>query len=205
MQSNRLTVLAADIKDKLAASSAAELSAIDLAMAAGASLNEARSVCAHGEWLPFLEAAGVPERKAQRYMRLARSGLKSDTVSDLGGIKAALRWLEQARMPADQEVLIVTDRVARGVTIVSRGGPGFLIVNLAEPFIDTLRRPIIKSEAEAVLPTLFCLFDYRCKDLDFIIVPGSSPAVSQIGDPFERWILALLELPPVESSAAVAS
>ncbi|MGY3443713.1 hypothetical protein [Bradyrhizobium sp. USDA 4473] len=94
MQSNRLTVLAADIKDKLAASSAAETSAIALAMAAGESLNEARSACDHGEWLPFLSAAGVPERKAQRYMKLARSGLNPTQVSDLGGIKATLHWLQ---------------------------------------------------------------------------------------------------------------
>jgi hypothetical protein len=75
-------------------SDAAEKSAIDKAIEAGRLLCEAKATCCHGKWLPFLERSGVPERKAQRYMKLARSGLKSDTVSDLGGIKAALAWLE---------------------------------------------------------------------------------------------------------------
>jgi hypothetical protein len=55
-------------------------------------LIEAKADCRHGEWLPFLNRAGVPERKAQRLMTLARSEMKSDAVSDLGGIKPALEF-----------------------------------------------------------------------------------------------------------------
>jgi hypothetical protein len=210
MKSNRLTVLAAEVKDKLALSATAERSAIEAAMAAGVALCEARTACAHGQWLPFLDAAGVPERKAQRYMRLARSGLKSDTVSDLGGIKATLRWLEQLRLPADGEFLIVTDRAALAngsgkAAFVWRedGGHIFSIFNLAESFVDTLRRPIIQSEA--VLPALFCLFGYRCNDLEFTVVPNNSPALSQLVDPFEKFILALEEMADVPASGREVS
>jgi hypothetical protein len=83
-RSNSLTVLADRIRDAIGASFAAEKTAIEKAIEAGHLLHEAKDVCQHGEWLPFLHRAGMPERKAQRYMKLARSGLKPDTVSDLG-------------------------------------------------------------------------------------------------------------------------
>ena len=53
-------------------------------MACAEVLLEARNLAAHGEWLPFLEAAGIPERTAQRMIAVARAGFKSDTVSDFG-------------------------------------------------------------------------------------------------------------------------
>ena len=56
-------------------------------------LLEARKVAEHGEWLPFLEHAGIPRRTAQRMLRIAEAGLKSDTVSRLGGIRATLQYL----------------------------------------------------------------------------------------------------------------
>ena len=56
----------------------------------GRVLLEAREVADHGQWGEFLHQAGIPERTAQRMTRLARAGIKPDTVSDLGGIRATL-------------------------------------------------------------------------------------------------------------------
>ena len=56
-------------------------------------LLEARKVAEYGEWLPFLEHAGIPLRTAQRMLRIAEAGHKSDTVSRLGGIRATLQCL----------------------------------------------------------------------------------------------------------------
>src|SRR5258706_12910135 len=97
--SNSLADLAERVNIALQASHSAETLAIDKAMEAGSLLVEAKASCRHGDWLPFLKRANVPERKAQRYMKLAKAGLKSGPVSDLGGIKAALRWCDQLRLP----------------------------------------------------------------------------------------------------------
>lgn len=84
---------AEQIKSLMAESEAAHRISVDKALEAGLRLIEAKSACAHGTWLPFLKRVGVQERKAQRLMKLAQSGLKSDTVTDLGGIKGALAFV----------------------------------------------------------------------------------------------------------------
>src|SRR5690606_12499757 len=81
------------IRALVAESDAAHLTSIEKALEAGRELVAAKAECRHGEWLAVLERAGVPERKAQRLMTLARSGLKSAAVSDLGGIRGALEFL----------------------------------------------------------------------------------------------------------------
>lgn len=91
--SNRLPVLAADIRRAHNAAQTAATLAAGKAIEAGHALAEAKALVGHGGWLHFIADAGVPERTAQRYMTLARSGLKSDTVSDLGGITGALRLI----------------------------------------------------------------------------------------------------------------
>ena len=45
----------------------------------------AREIAEHGQWGKFLAEAGIPERTAQRMLMLARSGLKSDIMSEMGG------------------------------------------------------------------------------------------------------------------------
>lgn len=90
---NAQSALAEDIKNLVVASEVAATQSIEKALEAGHRLLDAKDAAPHGTWLPFLERVGVPERKAQRLMTIARSGLKSDTVSDLGGIKAALKFL----------------------------------------------------------------------------------------------------------------
>jgi Protein of unknown function (DUF3102). len=91
--SNRLPALRGDIACALKEASEAAALATQRFMDAGAALNEAKSLCAHGEWLPFLRDIGIHERTAQRYMKLAAGRLKPDFVSDLGGVAAALQFL----------------------------------------------------------------------------------------------------------------
>ena len=93
LASNTLTVMAGRIRDAQDRATAASVEAAEQSLKAGRLLIEAKAECRHGEWGPFLEAAGMHERRARRLMQLARSGLKSDTVSDLGGIREALRLL----------------------------------------------------------------------------------------------------------------
>ncbi|NLS07629.1 DUF3102 domain-containing protein [Rhizobium sp. P32RR-XVIII] len=93
--SNTLADLAECVKLASEASALAEMTTIDKALEAGSLLCQAKDACKHGEWLPFLERAGVGERQARRLMQISRSGLKSDTVSDLGGIKGALAFISK--------------------------------------------------------------------------------------------------------------
>jgi hypothetical protein len=93
IRSNRLPVLAAEIRTAHTGVAAAVKASAESAIAAGHALIEAKSLVRHGEWLPFLAEAGIHERTAQRYIALAEGNLQSDTVSLLGGPTAALRFL----------------------------------------------------------------------------------------------------------------
>jgi hypothetical protein len=86
------------------------------------------------------------------------------------------------------------DQTGVGQPLVWNDGVGhrFTIVNLAESFEDTLRRPIIRTEA--VWSMLFCLFNYRCKDLVFSIIPKNSPILDSLVSTFEGYVLALEEM-----------
>ena len=104
---NRLTDLAERIRSADQRMAAASREAAELSLEAGRLLIEAKAECRHGQWLPFLERAGMAERQAQRLMTLARSGLKTDTVSDLG-IRGALEMAAKRKLPKPGEVLIVS-------------------------------------------------------------------------------------------------
>ena len=93
--SNRLTDLSARIRQARDRAKVASVESAEQSIEAGHLLIEAKAACKHGEWGPFLEMTGVHERQARRLMQIARSGLKADTVSDLGGIKGALEYLAQ--------------------------------------------------------------------------------------------------------------
>ncbi len=89
--SNRLPVLAAEIRRAHAGVEDAAKTAAERAIEAGQALVEAKALLKHGEWLPWLqEHCALSERVAQLYMRIAGSGLKSETVSLLG-LKAAAK------------------------------------------------------------------------------------------------------------------
>jgi hypothetical protein len=89
--SNRLPVLAAEIREANEACIGAARTAVERAREAGVRLIEAKELLSHGQWLPWLESTGVAPRTAQDYMRLARiAPLKYATVAHLG-IRAALK------------------------------------------------------------------------------------------------------------------
>lgn len=93
LESNALSIRAEEVGKLIAGADTLAAQSIDKLLEAGRLLLSAKEEAKHGEWLPFLKRAGVQERKAQRYMTLARSGLKSDTVTHLGGVKAALEFI----------------------------------------------------------------------------------------------------------------
>ncbi len=95
--SNSLTVAADLVRSTVEQASAAAKVSVEKSIEAGHALIAAKRECKHGEWLPFLDRAGVHERQARRLMQLAESGLKSDTVSDLGGIKSALDFISKRK------------------------------------------------------------------------------------------------------------
>ncbi|WP_077962404.1 DUF3102 domain-containing protein [Ensifer adhaerens] len=95
--SNSLAVAAETIRATVAEAEAAARTSVDKSIEAGHALVSAKALCKHGQWLPFLERAGIHERQARRLMQLAEAGLKSDTVSDLGGIKAALEFISKRK------------------------------------------------------------------------------------------------------------
>ena len=85
LDDRRLVALAADIRAAHDGVQAAARTAADRAIEAGHALLEAKKLLKHGAWLPWLrDQCGVSERSAQIYMHIARLGLKSATVADLG-------------------------------------------------------------------------------------------------------------------------
>jgi hypothetical protein len=121
--SNRLPVLADEIRQATSAAKAASVEAAGQYLEAGRLLVEAKAACAHGEWGAFLESAGVPERQAQRLMKLARSGLKPDTVSELGGVKAALEYLAARKLPGRTEAMCAD--TGHASAIIWQDQPGY--------------------------------------------------------------------------------
>jgi hypothetical protein len=82
--SNRLPILAAEIRRAHAEAEETAKTAAERAIAAGHGLIEAKGLVQHGEWLPFLAEAGIPRRTARRYMAIAASDLELATVANLG-------------------------------------------------------------------------------------------------------------------------
>ena len=102
--SNRLPVLAAQVtKAHKNVGIFAGMAAVE-ALAAGAALVEAKEICGHGNWAPWLQSTGISERSAQRYMLMHRAGLKPAIVADLG-FAAAERYagLGMKLLPAEAE------------------------------------------------------------------------------------------------------
>jgi hypothetical protein len=175
MTSNRIPILAADIRRAHAAAQKAEKVSAKCAIEAGHSLIEAKSLVKHGEWLPFLKEAGIPERTAQRFMALAHSGLKYDTVSDLGGIKAALAWLQGFELPSAGEVLMAgwARSSADGkIAMLWPEGGGFHVAAVdvrKQPVAVWTDQPIL--DETAALRKLFEVLDHQCADMIFATEP----------------------------------
>lgn len=83
-QSNRLPTLAHEARTAHAEALTHAMKAADRAIAAGAALVEAKALCTHGTWGDWLDETGIPERTAQRYMKLHRAGCNSAIVADFG-------------------------------------------------------------------------------------------------------------------------
>jgi Protein of unknown function (DUF3102) len=98
--SNRLPILAAEIRCAHADVQEAAKTAAERAIAAGHALIEAKSLLKHGEWLPWLRGhCALAERTAQLYMRIANSGLESAMVAGLGLQAAAKAFVIQLPDP----------------------------------------------------------------------------------------------------------
>src|SRR5689334_9487178 len=83
--SNRLVMLAAEIREADGRFHRSTEEAAAAGLEAGAKLIEAKSLLKHGQWLPWLrEHVAMSDRTANRYMKLARSGLNPPQVADLG-------------------------------------------------------------------------------------------------------------------------
>ncbi len=80
-------------------------------MTCAATLQEARTICPHGQWLPFLKEAGVPKSTAHRMITIAESGLQMSHVGHFGGIAATLYFLSHDRGKVDRMVEVM-DRIA---------------------------------------------------------------------------------------------
>src|SRR5215207_6415924 len=156
---NHLSDLAERVRAAEAAMNAASQEMADRALEVGPLLIEAKDECRHGEWLPFLEGAGIHERQARRLMQLSRSGLKSDTVSDLG-IKRTLALVARWRLPIDGDVLVVSTKHPKsdgfgGMAFVweSHDEPGYYhAAGIARDyaFAEATRRPISGVSPEVI-------------------------------------------------------
>lgn len=89
--SNRLPHLAATATATLSIMRRSATEVASLAIAVGHTLIEAKALVRHGEWEAWLSAnLQMSGRTARGYMQLARCGIKTATVADLG-IRHALR------------------------------------------------------------------------------------------------------------------
>ncbi len=57
----------------------------------GHTLTALKAACQHGQWLPTLDAYGIPERTAQRLIALRARYDESDKLTDFGSVAEALR------------------------------------------------------------------------------------------------------------------
>lgn len=97
--SNRLPVLASEIRDAVGEAQRHAKATLAAAISAGEKLIEAKALVVHGEWLPWLKAnVAISERSAQAYMRLARN--KDEVTKSAGSadltIDAATKVLQQS-------------------------------------------------------------------------------------------------------------
>ncbi len=106
---------------------AGTLAAAEAALAAGAMLAEARAECPHGTWLPFLARAGLAERTAQNWMRLARSALDAANIVAAGGVRAALLAL------ANPKAIAIVERQADVAAAEADEAISATVADLPEP------------------------------------------------------------------------
>lgn len=129
-QSNRLTVLACEIRQAHADAQEAATTAIQRAIDAGHALVEAKSLVKHGEWLPWMKEQGLSVRMSQHYMRLARKypDPKCETVSHLN-VANAIHAASEPRLRCflcetvsgtDDHLCITEDDAPRGQAVLEK-------------------------------------------------------------------------------------
>ena len=64
-------------------------------LASAAAVAEARDLCEHGEWGPWLRKTAIPETTSRRMLTIAKAGIKSATVADMGGIARTAELLAE--------------------------------------------------------------------------------------------------------------
>lgn len=171
---NSLIDLAARAGEAWRKAREAQKTAAEKALEAGHLLAEAKMEVAHGEWLPFLKRATIPERQAQRLMLLHRSCMKADTVSDLG-IRGALEFLARAKAPAPDELLIAKAHGGMAYAIVwddpahAEFSPFFAVT--ADGAAHDGRRGV-RGSALAVV--LMSLLRAEARDIAFERLPASA-------------------------------
>jgi hypothetical protein len=119
---NRLIALAADIRQAHQEVQQGALAVAERTLAAGHALLEAKSLVRHGAWNTWLrDNCGLSERSAQRYMQLARAGVKPATVAFLG-LRGASESI--ARRAPQQDDVATRNPPGRGeVLLVERRPP----------------------------------------------------------------------------------
>lgn len=160
--SNAHAVLAEELKATTKAAAVAERVAVANSIKAGEILCRARAEIPHGQWGAFLKRAAVHERQARRLMQLARSCLKPDMVSDLGGVAATLQWLGEWSFPEGDDALVVWSgddptpaRFTPIVLLWPRGGELVDVGYLCSPeFIQVSPRGLYRDGAWLLISTM---------------------------------------------------
>ena len=94
--SNRLADLAERAGEAFRSGNARSVEAAADYLKSGRILAEAKAEAGHGQWLPFLERAGIPKRSAQRLMQMSASGMSAETLAEKG-LKAAAASIAKPR------------------------------------------------------------------------------------------------------------
>jgi hypothetical protein len=142
---NRLAVLAAAIRAAHCDVASAGQVAAERSLAAGRALIEAKSSVPHGGWAAWCrDHAGLNPRTARFYMQIARSGLETATVADLG-LRGAVEMLATMKPPRPghwlHAITIAKDRVIVWPAI--NGGFNFYILDgICGSGATTNKRPV---------------------------------------------------------------
>ena len=97
-----LDQLAREVRSEHNAAQSAWESAVHHAHRAGQCLLEAKALCKHGEWLPWLRDVGIPRRTATEYMRFAK---RADPAHLPATISEALEAVEDRERRSHQATM----------------------------------------------------------------------------------------------------
>ena len=96
-----LEELLLDTLDCVARAKAGRLQALEAAIEGGGLLKMARQMTLHGDWIVWLEKAGLNRRTANDWIRLSDLEMPAEQVLERGGMRAVLK--DSARKPNSQK------------------------------------------------------------------------------------------------------